>query len=486
MMEDKISTVGLRKVPADALSEIVMELGRRISFGKLAEELEVSEDTVRHWKADKREYSPQELWRIVRSAYKYGFFDLLTEHGVPPISYDITAPFNLLAAPLGADEALPVVPLIKRPTEIAGFPVDFPLGLPASVLAANSKWIEFYALRGFDILTYKTVRSVYRKEHPWPNWVFLRDPAEMLPPFDQKQIGFPDFWPSDLTHVSMGNSFGIPSLAPEAWEEDVRRARAVVREGHQVLIVSVTASKNDRENAIEEDFVATSVMAKNAGADIVEANYSCPNVPGDPIGEVYQKPEFAGRISRAIKKAIGPTPLFIKIGYLALPQLQAFLQHNAEWIDGLVAINTISTNVVDDKGSETFPGRPRAGISGWAIKARAHEVARSLVTLRPEIERSFSKRFALLGVGGVITAQDVDDFLAIGVDAVESCTGAFLNPLLGLDVRLDREALKGQSSRFSLEFRFLKQFLDEIFRHPTKTSHIKVDEASGTISVERR
>jgi len=477
-----------------AISEIVAEMARRISYGKLANELRLSEADLRSWQAAKHEYPTELFWRIVLVAYKYGFYDLLTTRGLPSPSYEIKNRYNLLMAPVGFEAEPPLLPLINRPTKIAGHRVDFPLGLPASVLATNSKWIEFYARRGFDILTYKTVRTEYRDAHPWPNWVFLKDPKEMETPFNDPVIGFPDYWPEDASTLSMANSFGIPSLAPEGWQEDVQRARQVVREGHQVFIVSVVASKHDDETVTMEDFVKAALMAKAAGADIVELNYSCPNVQGDPVGDLY-KFEISARISKAVKTALESTPLFVKIGYLPKAELRKFIANNAQWIDGIVAINTITAKVVNEEGQITFPpnlslspttDRETAGVSGWAIKARAQEVARNLVDLREYVRRDFKKSLTILGLGGVLTAQDVYEYLdTIHVDAVESCTGAFLNPLLGLYARLDTEAFERRPSRLKFEFQYFKEFFEELFTRSSAVSQIRIDPTSRIVRVER-
>ena len=446
---------------------LVKELARRISYSKLAEEVGIAEYELQKLGTGEREPSTDEMWKLIRSSNKYGFFDVLPAHGIPPVSYDLRAPFNILEPPIGYGEDPPVLQLKDNPTEIAGHRVDFPLGLPASVLAANAKWIEFYARRGFDILTYKTVRTRYRKEHPWPNWVFLKNPSEIEDPSaPPPMVGYPDYWPGDPTKASMANSFGVPSLEPEWWREDIRRAREVVREGHQVLIVSVVASVSGTVEAIADDFAKTAQLAKEAGADIVEANYSCPNTPDDPAGEVYQAPKVARRISEAMREALGGTPLFVKIGYLPKPQLHEFVELNAEFINGIVAINTISAEILAERPQEaqtgkkileylralnhiegrkyTFPGkgRSRAGVSGWAIQARAQEIARNLVALRKEIPARSGKPLAILGVGGVLTPQDFFDRLEVGVDAVESCTGAFLNPHLGMEIRSSHRAAK--------------------------------------------
>src|SRR5215510_5494021 len=55
-----------------------------------------------------------------------------------------------------------------------GVPVRSRVGIAAGLLL-NSKWISGYAQRGFDILTYKTVRSAHRPCYDLPNWVFVDD-----------------------------------------------------------------------------------------------------------------------------------------------------------------------------------------------------------------------------------------------------------------------------------------------------------------------
>jgi dihydroorotate dehydrogenase len=443
-------------VSTEEITGLIKELANRISYSQLAKEVATTEDELKQWVTGKREYTPNEIWKLIRASSMHRLFELLPAHGIPPVSFDISAPFHLEDPPVGFRQEPPNIPLRNRPTNIAGHWVDFPLGLPASVLAANAKWIEFYARRGFDILTYKTVRTQYHAPHPWPNWVFLKDPPEIKDPSQPPiMIGYPGYWPEDQTTVSMANSFGVPSLEPEWWQKDVQRARGFVKEGHQVLIVSVVASVSGTSEAIAEDFAKAAYMAKKAGADIVEANYSCPNTPNDPAGEVYQAPSIARRVSIAMKEALEGTPLFVKIGYLTKPKLYEFVNANAEFVDGIVAINTISAEIVTRpvtgsaglfdyiralhhvENPHAFPdsGRERAGVSGWAIKARAQEVAENLVTIRQEIGTSPKKNFAILGLGGVLKPEDFRDRLAAGVDAVESCTGAFLDPYLGLKIR---------------------------------------------------
>ena len=66
-----------------------------------------------------------------------------------------TYDFNYEHAPDPVDVEVPPVP---GKWDFCGLPVDSPLGIPAGPLL-NGRWVLYYASLGFDILTYKTVRS---------------------------------------------------------------------------------------------------------------------------------------------------------------------------------------------------------------------------------------------------------------------------------------------------------------------------------------
>ena len=59
-------------------------------------------------------------------------------------------------------------PVPGRDWDFCGLPVSSPLGMPAGPLL-NGRWVLRYAHAGFDVLTYKTVRSRARECYPLPN-----------------------------------------------------------------------------------------------------------------------------------------------------------------------------------------------------------------------------------------------------------------------------------------------------------------------------
>ena len=476
---------------------VVKELSRRLSEESISRQLQLDANEFSRWKTgDKKDFSSEEIWLLRRSAYRYGIFDLLPQHGIAPVPYEIEARFELEAQPKGYASAHQIKPILRRPTKIAGFPVDYPLGLPASVLSANHKWIDFYARRGFDILTYKTVRTQPREAHRWPNWVFLKEesfhqPANLKYEFEKPFIGDLDYSPLNLSNISMANSFGVPSFHPDWWVADLRRARDVVREGHQVLIVSVMAS-TEGTDAIANDFVKAANLAKDAGADIIEANFSCPNVKGgESVGELYKDVDDSWYVAKALYDAleVSKTPLFIKIGYLPEPELRSLIKAVHPFIAGIVAINTISGRIVTPDGQQTFPDhknviRSTAGVSGAAIKPWAQHVVKNLLTIRKELGKT-PDDFAILGLGGVLTPADASEYFEIGADAVESCTGAFLNPLLGLEIRQDIKETGRRRSTLAFELQALGAYLKETATNPKANFIIRANRDQRKVTVDK-
>lgn len=138
-----------------------------------------------------------------------------------------------------------------------GIPIRFPLGVPASCLTANAEWVDYYARRGFNVITYKTVRSVRYDAHLFPNWVFIRQPEQPWRSLNEATavVGDLETWPSDERSFSTANSIGAPSVEPDEWRPDVEAALGRLGEG-QLLILSVMGSPDDYDgDELVSDFV---------------------------------------------------------------------------------------------------------------------------------------------------------------------------------------------------------------------------------------
>src|SRR5687767_10115781 len=129
----------------------------------------------------------------------------------------------------------------------------------------------------------------------------------------------------------------MPSMAPQTWREDVHRAKAALPAG-KVLIVSVVATSPDNATArqVADDFAQCAAWADEAGADVIEANLSCPNVCAKE-GSVYMDTQMSRTIAASIRERIGKKPLLLKAGQFDDDgKLKMFLKFVNGAADGII------------------------------------------------------------------------------------------------------------------------------------------------------
>jgi dihydroorotate dehydrogenase len=342
---------------------------------------------------------------------------------LPKATYDVTRSYewNYENGPL-FDGAYPDLPR-KVTGKFLGFDICVPIGVPAGPLL-NAKYIELYAKMGFDVLSYKTVRSVERISHPAPNCLYIKE--NYIDPKKQDTPVYVAREPDSMNELSITNSFGMPSMAPSIWQSDVEKAKKSLRTG-QVLIVSLVGTKVEERNYLD-DWAYTAGMVRESGADVIELDISCPNVTGG-AGQIFQDPVLTRDIVMHVRKVIGTTPLVLKVGYFDSDNLLLdFVKMNGPLVEGICAINTLRMEVLNEDKTQALPGEGRnlAGVCGAAIKPAGLHTARKLV----EMKRMIVPDLTIMGVGGIISADDFQEYLETGVDIALSGTGAMWNPYL--------------------------------------------------------
>ncbi|MDH5527487.1 MAG: dihydroorotate dehydrogenase [Nitrospirota bacterium] len=347
-------------------------------------------------------------------------------------TYDITKSYdeNYADGPFFSGD-LPPAPKGEPGYRFLDFPVHAPIGVPAGPLL-NANYIDLYARLGFDLPVYKTVRSIQRACHPAPNCLYLKDAGSLTPERFSERLVATAKEPAHPADISITNSFGMPSKQPDTWMEDMEKARNGMGPG-QVFIASCVGTPGVAGGDLPADYARTAAMAREAGAQVVEINLSCPNVTSGE-GSIYTDSEFTQRIARETARVLGPVPLMVKVGYYTDPNVLAeVLRAVAPFVAGVAGINTLSFEVVDESGQQALPGegRLRSGICGAAIRECGLTQARTMVEMKA-VEKY---DFAIVGVGGIMTPADIDAYLAVGVDAVMSATGAMWDPYLAKNWR---------------------------------------------------
>ncbi len=319
----------------------------------------------------------------------------------------------------------------KPSRSLLGFSLNSPVGISAGILL-NSRWVSTYARLGFDILTYKTVRSSFRPCYPLPNWIFL-DCNEPLSVDDDTPLIAHRTPNNELEKLTASVCFGMPSAGPEEWRDDVSKAKASLSLG-QVLIVSVVGTPGESPDlsTLADDYAQCAAWAAEAGADIVEANLSCPNVC-TAEGAIYHNADSTRMIGERIRNALpSGTPLLFKIG--VLPDTDAymdFLKQTEPFANGLTLVNCLSKRVCNPDGTPAFgPGKETAGVLGWAT----HEPCLTHTRMILEARSNVGSNQAILSVGGVVSPDAAMDYLDAGSDAVLMGGAPVFDPYLAMKI----------------------------------------------------
>lgn len=337
---------------------------------------------------------------------------------------------NFTDGPFGAFANGEIIKNESEPKyEFFGFKINSPFGIPAGPLI-NGNFVKGALDKGFDLPIYKTVRSGKYPCHPWPNVLSVKIEGDLtLEKAEGKLVGDSNYHEP----LSITNSFGVPSFAPEFWQKDLAEAVKHAREG-QVVIGSFQGTKRAGQSVEDyiNDYRICAQMLKDTGVKVIEVNLSCPNEGTNNL--LCFDTERSVKVARAIKEVIGDTPLIIKVAYFKDAEaLKNLVEQIGGIVQGISAINTISAEIVDEKGEQALPGegRLRSGVCGHAIKWAGIDMVKRLKSLREELKYNFT----IIGVGGVTTADDFFEYRDAGADIVMSATGAMWNPYLAKEIK---------------------------------------------------
>jgi len=105
--------------------------------------------------------------------------------------------------------------------------------VPAGPLL-DSRWTSLAAALGFDVVTYKTVRTVAHSGHALPNILLLDCPSQLFPGGNEvvhvSEVNGDAESPSSCP-PAITNAFGMPSMAPDYLSADIPVAQAALAPG---------------------------------------------------------------------------------------------------------------------------------------------------------------------------------------------------------------------------------------------------------------
>ncbi len=159
------------------------------------------------------------------------------------------------------------------------------------------------------------------------------------------------------------------------------------------------------------------------GVHALEMNVSCPN-KNSHWRKMGLIPELLKEAVREVRKVTDKT-LIIKLSPQVTDIAEMAKICEDEGADAISLINTVPAMVIDIKTRRSVIGNPVGGLSGPAIRP---------IALRMVWEASKVVQIPIIGIGGIITAEDALQFLIAGAKAVAVGTANFINPLSAMEV----------------------------------------------------
>lgn len=234
----------------------------------------------------------------------------------------------------------------------------------------------------------------------------------------------------------------IEQLSCNSLEEDLDIIRRLKRDYPGKVMIASIMGRNEAE------WTRLARLAQQAGADMVECNFSCPNMEQDGLGvDVGQSPEAVCKYTMAARRGCS-IPLLAKltpnVGDMR-PMAIAAVRGGA---DGIAAINTVKS--IMGMNLDTYATSPSVrglsgvgGYSGRAVKPIGLRFVWELAS-SPELEG-----VPISGMGGVETWRDAVEYLLLGANHVQVTTSVMqygyriIDDLLeGLTLYLREKALR--------------------------------------------
>ena len=286
--------------------------------------------------------------------------------------------------------------MVNDPVELAGLTFPNRVGLAAG-LDKNARCIDALGAMGFGFVEVGTVTPKAQPGNPKPRMFRLPQARALI-----NRLGF--------------NNEGL-----EAFLHNVQQARFRSQPRARPLLLGLNIGKNAStpiENATSD--YLTCLEGVYPHADYVTVNISSPNTQNlralqsdqaldTLLSAMAERREIlASRHGRRV-------PVFVKIApdldETQVAVIAATLQRHG--MDGVIATNTtISRAAVQGMAHANETG----GLSGAPVLEASNQVVRQL-------RAALGSRFPIIGVGGVMSAEDAVSKMRAGADVVQIYTG---------------------------------------------------------------
>jgi len=210
------------------------------------------------------------------------------------------------------------------------------------------------------------------------------------------------------TPGGMLNSIGLANVGIERF---LAEKLPELLKNHPVVIVNIAG------NTMEEYVELAAMLKGQPGISGIELNISCPNVKQGGVA-FGSDPVQAAKLTALVKKAID-RPLMVKLSPNVSDIAAVARAVEQAGAGALSLINTLYGMAVDIDKQRPVLGNVTGGLSGPAVKP---------VALYNVFKAARAVKIPVIGLGGIMTADDAVEFMLAGAAAVQIGTASFVNP----------------------------------------------------------
>lgn len=216
------------------------------------------------------------------------------------------------------------------------------------------------------------------------------------------------------THGGMLNAIGLENVGIEAF---VNEKLPFLETLAPPLIVNIYGK-------LEEEYTRlASRIEEVEGIDGIEVNISCPNVKAGGMAFGVD-PRAAHSVVEAVRKQTDKL-LVVKLSPNVTDITEIARAVEDAGADCLSLINTITAMAIDVETRRPRLANITGGLSGPAIKP---------VALRMVWQVAQVAKVPVIGIGGIMSAEDALEFIIAGASAIQVGTANFVNPHATTDI----------------------------------------------------
>lgn len=271
--------------------------------------------------------------------------------------------------------------------KIAGVTLKNPVMTASGTFGSGMEYSEFVDLNKLGAVVTKGVANV-----PWPG-----NPTPRVAE----------------TYGGMLNAIGLQNPGIDVFLE---RDIPFLQQFDTKIIVNVCGKT-------VEDYLEVVERCGDEKIDMLEINVSCPNVKEGAIA-FGQRTDALYQITQSIKKK-AKQPVIMKLSPNVTDIAEMAKAAEAGGADCISLINTMTGMKIDVERRQFVLANKTGGLSGPAIKP---------VAVRMVYQAAHAVGIPVIGMGGIMTAQDALEFILAGASAVAVGAANFINPYATVEI----------------------------------------------------